>query len=74
MRKYGFVLGVLFCLSLLLVSCANEEQPTIERLHRFIKESGYEIGGVHEEEYLTRPNVKVPKTVVRYPVKRIKGK
>lgn len=48
----------------------SEEGPTIERLHRFIEESGYEIAGVHEEEYLTRPDAKVPKTLIRYPVRR----
>lgn len=47
----------------------SEEGPTIERLHKFIEESGYEIAGVHEEEYLTRPTAKVPKTLIRYPVK-----
>jgi len=48
----------------------DQEQPTIERLHQFIEESGYEIAGVHEEEYLTRPDAKVPKTIIRYPVKK----
>lgn len=48
----------------------SEETPTIEKLHRFIKENGYEIAGVHEEEYLTRPTAKVIKTIIRYPVKK----
>ena len=48
----------------------SEEGPTIERLHKFIEESGYEIAGVHEEEYLTRPDAKVPKTLIRYPVRK----
>ena len=48
----------------------DEEYPTVERLHRFIEESGYEIAGLHEEEYLTRPNVRVPKTIIRYPVRK----
>jgi len=34
------------------------------------KSSGYEIGGVHEEEYLTTPDAKVPKTIIRYAVKK----
>ncbi len=46
------------------------EPPTIASLHRFIEESGYEICGPHEEEYLTRPGAKVPKTVIRYAVRR----
>ena len=31
---------------------------------------GYRIVGPHEEEYLTRPDVKVPKTIIRYRVKK----
>ncbi len=48
----------------------DQEGPTIERLHRFIEESGYKIAGLHEEEYLTRPDAKVPKTIIRYPIRR----
>jgi len=48
----------------------DQEQPTIERLHKFIEENGYEIAGAHEEEYLTTPDAKVPKTIIRYPVKK----
>ena len=46
------------------------EKKTVERLHRFIHEKGYEISGVHEEEYLTRPGAKVQKTIIRYPVRK----
>jgi len=48
----------------------DQEQASIERLHRFIEDSGYEIAGPHEEEYVTSPDAKVPKTVIRYPVKK----
>jgi hypothetical protein len=48
----------------------SEEGSNIERLHRFIEESGYEIAGPHEEEYLTRPDAKVVKTIIRYEVKK----
>jgi len=48
----------------------SEEMPTVERLHKFIQESGYEIAGVHEEEYLTTPDAKVQKTLIRYPIKK----
>jgi hypothetical protein len=48
----------------------DQEKPTIERLHRFIEENGYEIAGAHEEEYLTTPDAKVPKTIIRYVVKK----
>ena len=48
----------------------DQEEATVERLHRFIEDSGYEIAGVHEEEYLTRPDAKVLKTIIRYRVKK----
>jgi len=48
----------------------DQEGATVERLHKFIEESGYEIAGLHEEEYLTRPDAKTPKTIIRYPVKK----
>ena len=48
----------------------DQEQPTVERLHQFIEENGYEVAGLHEEEYLTHPDVKVPKTIIRYPINK----
>jgi len=48
----------------------DQEEPTISRLSKFIEESGYEIAGVHEEEYLTTPDAKVVKTLIRYPVRK----
>ena len=48
----------------------DEEYTTVERLHQFVEDNGYEIAGPHEEEYLTRPDAKVPKTLIRYPVKK----
>ncbi len=48
----------------------DQEYPTIERLQRFIEENGYRIAGDHEEEYLTRPDAKVVKTIIRYPVRK----
>jgi len=48
----------------------DQEQPIVERLHQFIEENGYEIAGLHEEEYLTHPDVKVPKTIIRYPINK----
>ena len=63
--KYGTVAQILH------LGPYNQEQPTVERLHRFIADSGYEIAGVHEEEYLTRPDAKVIKTIIRYPVKKL---
>jgi hypothetical protein len=48
----------------------DQETPTIERLLQFIGENGYQIAGPHEEEYLTRPDAKVVKTLIRYVVKK----
>lgn len=47
-----------------------EEAPTVDRLDDFIAARGYEVAGPHEEEYLTRPTAKVPKTIIRYAVRK----
>jgi len=62
--EYGMVAQILH------LGAYNQEGPTVERLHKFIEENGYEIAGVHEEEYLTTPDAKVVKTIIRYAVKR----
>jgi len=48
-----------------------EEAATVERLRAFLAESGYEIAGPHEEEYLTQPDAKQMKTIIRYPVRAV---
>ena len=48
----------------------DAEGPTVERLHDFIAENGYDIAGIHEEEYLTTPKAKVQKTIIRYQVRK----
>ena len=48
----------------------DQEYANIKRLHQFIEENGYKIAGLHEEEYLTSPDAKVIKTIIRYPVKK----
>ena len=48
----------------------STEGPTIDRLHAFIADQGYEIAGPHEEEYLTAPTAKVQKTIIRYVIRR----
>jgi len=62
--QYGTVAQILH------LGSYSEEGPSIERLHRFIEESGYEITGPHEEEYLTRPDAKIVKTIIRYEVRK----
>lgn len=63
--EYGTVAQILH------LGAYDQEYATVERLHQFIEDSGYKIAGEHEEEYLTRPDVKVPKTIIRYPVKKV---
>ncbi len=46
----------------------SAEGPTVERLHAFIKENGYQLRGKHHEIYLSDPRRSAPeklKTVVR---------
>ncbi len=62
--EYGTVAQILH------LGAYDQEHAMVERLQRFIDESGYEIAGPHEEEYLTRPDAKVPKTIIRYAVKK----
>ncbi len=62
--EYGTVAQILH------LGAYDQEEATVERLHQFIKDSGYEIAGLHEEEYLTRPDAKVVKTLIRYTVKK----
>lgn len=61
--RYGTVAQVLH------IGTYAEEEPTIEALHAFIAEQGFQIAGPHEEEYTSRPGAKVQKTIIRYQVK-----
>ncbi len=50
----------------------SAEMPSIERLHAFVAEQGYELTGRHHEIYLGDPQRTAPerlKTVVRHPVR-----
>ena len=62
--EYGTVAQILH------LGAYDQERPTIERLHKFIEDNGYQVAGVHEEEYLTTPDAKVVKTIIRYAVKK----
>jgi len=63
--EYGTVAEILH------IGPYTEEGPSVEKLHKFIEDSGYEIAGPHEEEYLTRPTAKVVKTIIRYQVRKL---
>jgi hypothetical protein len=50
----------------------SDEGPTIERLHSFIEEQGYQRRGKHHEIYLSDPRRTKPerlKTIIRQPMK-----
>lgn len=50
----------------------SEEGPTVAKLHEFIELQGIDmkdVPGTHEEEYLTSPDAKVVKTIIRYRIK-----
>lgn len=66
--KYGTVAEILH------LGAYSAEQPTIDRLLAFIRAQGYEVNGPHEEEYLSRPDARVPKTLIRYPVKKARSR
>jgi effector-binding domain-containing protein len=69
--EYGEVAQILH------VGRYNAETPTVENLHGFIRSQGYEIAGLHEEEYLKGPgflfagNPDKYLTIIRYPVEKI---
>ncbi|MFA8434351.1 MAG: GyrI-like domain-containing protein [Marinifilaceae bacterium] len=49
----------------------SEEGPTVEKLHQFIKDNGYELTGKHREIYLSDVRKAAPeklKTIIRQPV------
>ncbi len=66
--QYGEVAEILH------VGSYDNEQETVDKLKTFIDESGYEIVGKHEEEYLKGPgmfgkgNPDKYLTIIRYPV------
>ena len=54
-----------------------EEQSTIELMHAFIREKGYEFAGKHHEIYMNDPRRTKPdrlKTILRQPVKKARRK
>lgn len=67
---YGEVAEVLH------IGSYNTEEPTVERLKKFIDAQGYEISGPHEEEYIKGPGMfwsgdpSNYYTILRYNVKR----
>jgi hypothetical protein len=61
------------CAQILYVGPYAQEQATIEKVHRFIKEQGYDLAGRHHEIYLSDPRKTAPeklKTIIRQPLMR----
>ncbi len=59
------------CAQILHLGPYSTEGPTVERLHVFIKDSGYELTGKHREIYLNDMRRTAPeklKTIIRQPV------
>lgn len=69
---YGLVAEILH------IGSYDSENPTVDRLHQYITDQGYEIAGPHEEEYLKGPGMFGPGnpdkyyTIIRYPVRKVK--
>lgn len=54
----------------------STEEQTIEKLHSFIREKGYELRGRHHEIYLSDPRKSAPeriKTIIRQPIEAIES-
>ena len=58
---------------IIYVGAFSAESPTIENIHTFIKQKGYEFNGKHHEIYLTDATRTTPekmKTIIRQPIKK----
>jgi hypothetical protein len=47
----------------------EEQIENVKRLHRFIADTGYEIVGPAEEEYVTPPGEDPQRTIIRYAIR-----
>lgn len=62
------------CAQILHIGPYSDEPPTIQKLHAFIHENGYELRGKHREIYLGDARRTAPeklKTILRQPVRKI---
>lgn len=58
------------CAEILHLGPYSEEGPTIQKLHDYVAEQGYVLASPHEEEYLTSPDAKKQKTIIRYLIEK----
>ncbi len=71
MRFVGFQEGL--CAQIMHIGPFEAEGPTIQRLHRFIKDKGYKLRDKHHEIYMSDPRKTAQeklKTVIRQPVEK----
>lgn len=68
------------CVQCMHIGSYDNEPETVELMHKYMKENGYELDitdkRLHHEIYLSDPrrcDVNKLKTVIRHPVKKIKG-
>jgi hypothetical protein len=60
------------CAQIMHLGPYDDEPPTIAKLHAFITDNGYRLGGKHHEIYLSDPRKTAPsrmKTVLRQPIR-----
>lgn len=65
------------CVQVMHVGPYSEEGPTIEKLHSFAAERGFEPSGRHHEVYLSDPRRVAPqklRTIIRQPVRKKRAK
>lgn len=61
------------CAQIMHIGPYADEAPTIEKLHQFIEDNGYELRDKHHEIYLSDPRRAKPenmKTVIRQPIRK----
>lgn len=61
------------CAQILHIGPYNTEGPTIEKLHNFIAQQGYQLHGKHREIYLSDMRRTAPeklKTIIRQPIRK----
>ncbi len=62
------------CAQVMFIGPYADEGPTIQVLHRFIEEQGFELAGKHHEIYLSDPRRTAPeklRTVIRQPCRSL---
>ena len=61
------------CAQIMHIGSYSAEKPTIDRLHAYIDEHGYQLSGKHHEIYVGDPRRTAPeklRTVIRQPMQR----